>query len=215
MRTMRTIRTMNTTARFSLIGMHKICTALNKEKSVAAFRNRVTMLTMRTMISLHPISFKISVPKCIHHSRTPLLKPLCRFVSLFQSNRKSTRLRAFGAKIENFRENAFPTVIYLANAQNLRRIIQRKGLCFIQAISTNENDQDDEYDSEFFFDQDAQNLQHINQRKGQCFTQASSTDEDDKDDEYDSGFFYLSFPIRDAQNLCRIKQRNGLYLIHE
>ena len=48
---------------------------------------------------------------------------------------------AFGAKIENFRENAFPTVIYLANAQNLRRIKQRKGLRFIQAISADKDDE--------------------------------------------------------------------------
>ena len=60
-----------------------------------------------------------------------------------------------------------------------------------------------------------QYLHHIKQRKVHRFTQASSADEDDKDDEYDSGFFYLSFPIRDAQNLRRIKQRKGLYLIQE
>ena len=44
-----------------------------------------------------PYTFKISISKCNHHSRTPLLKPVCRFVSLLQSNRKSTRLRIFKA----------------------------------------------------------------------------------------------------------------------
>ena len=55
----------------------------------------------------------------------------------------------------------------------------------------------------------------LNKEKDVGLIQASSADEDDKDDEYDSGFFYLSFPSRDAQNLRRIKQRKGLYLIHE
>ena len=55
----------------------------------------------------------------------------------------------------------------------------------------------------------------LNKEKDVGLIQASSADEDDKDDEYDSGFFYLSFPSRDAQNLRRIKQRKGLYLIQE
>ena len=59
------------------------------------------------------------------------------------------------------------------------------------------------------------NFVALNKEKDVGLIQASSADEDDKDDEYDSGFFYLSFPIRDAQNLRRIKQRKGLYLIHE
>ena len=46
----RTIRTMNTTAGFLLIGMLKIYVALNKEKGIASFRYRVTMWTIRTMI---------------------------------------------------------------------------------------------------------------------------------------------------------------------
>ena len=38
-----------------------------------------------------------------------------------------------------------------------------------------------------------------------------SDDEDDQDDEYDSRIF----TDRNTQNLRRIKQRKGLYLIHE
>ena len=71
-----------------MIGMLKIYVALNKEKGFASLRHRVTMRTIRTIIGLHPIPFKISVPKCIHHIRTPLLKSVYRFVSLFQRNRK-------------------------------------------------------------------------------------------------------------------------------
>ena len=48
---------------FSIIRMLKICTALNKEKDVTSFRHPVTMRTIRTMIWLHPIHCKISVPK--------------------------------------------------------------------------------------------------------------------------------------------------------
>ena len=125
---MRTIRTMNTTAVFSMIGMLKkctalikekehgfiqaisddeddaddeydsgvfpecgmlkICAALIKEKGIASFRHRVPMWTIRTIIWLRPIPFKLSVPTCNYHRRTPLLKPVCGFVSLFQRNRK-------------------------------------------------------------------------------------------------------------------------------
>ena len=53
----------------------------------------------------------------------------------------------------------------------------------------------------------------LNKEKDVGLIQASSADEDDKDDEYDSGFFYLSFPIRNAQNLRRIKQRKDLFFI--
>ena len=55
----------------------------------------------------------------------------------------------------------------------------------------------------------------LNKEKDVGLIQASSADEDDKDDEYDSGFFYLSFPIRDAQNLRRIKQRKGRCFFQE
>ena len=65
--------------------MHKICVALNKEKDFASFRHQVTM---RTMIWLHPISFKISVPKCKHQKQTPLLKPVCQFERFFSKKRK-------------------------------------------------------------------------------------------------------------------------------
>ena len=54
----------------------------------------------------------------------------------------------------------------------MRRIKQRKGLCFIQTSSDDEDDKDDEYDSEIFTDQDAQNLRRIKQRKEHCFIQA-------------------------------------------
>ena len=62
--------------------MLKICVALNKEKGFAAFRNRVTMLTMRTIISLRPLPFKISIPKYNHPRLTPcwsLCADLCDF----------------------------------------------------------------------------------------------------------------------------------------
>ena len=55
------------------------------------------------------------------------------------------------------------------NTHNLRRIKQRKGLCFIQVVSDDEDDQDDEYDSRIFTDRNAQNLRRIKQRKGHCF----------------------------------------------
>ena len=57
------------------------------------------------------------------------------------------------------------------NAQNLRRIKQRKGHCFIQAMSDAVDDQDDEYASKVFPDRNAQKLRRIKQRKGLCFIQ--------------------------------------------
>ena len=38
------------------------------------------------------------------------------------------------------------------NTQNLRRIKQRKGLCFILVSSDDRNDKDDEYDRRIFHD---------------------------------------------------------------
>ena len=70
------------------------------------------------------------------------------------------------------------------DAQNLRRIEQRKGRYIIHAMSDDQDDKDDEYDSGSFPDRDAQNLRRIKQRKGNCFIQASSDDEDDKDDDF-------------------------------
>ena len=35
-----------------------------------------------------PIAFDIAVPKCNQQKQVHLLKPVCRFVSLFQRNRK-------------------------------------------------------------------------------------------------------------------------------
>ena len=52
--------------------------------------------------------------------------------------------------------------------QNMLYYKQRKG-CFIQESSA---DEDDEYDSEIFTDQNAQNLRRIKQRKEHCFIQA-------------------------------------------
>ena len=69
------------------------------------------------------------------------------------------------------------------NAENLRRINQRKGRCFIQALSDDEDDKDDEYDSRIFSGRNTQNLRRIKQRKGHCLFQALSDDEDDKDDD--------------------------------
>ena len=69
----------------SMIWMIKNCTALNKERTLFSFMHRVTI---RTMIPLHPTPFKISAPKCNYHSRTPLLKPVCRFVRFFAKSQK-------------------------------------------------------------------------------------------------------------------------------
>ena len=76
-------------------------------------------------------------------------------------------------------------LVLFLKVQNLRRINQRKGHRFTQEKS---DDEDDEYDSGIFTDQNVQKLHRINQRKGNCFIQASSDDEDVQDDEYDSGF---------------------------
>ena len=86
---------MNTTAGFSLIGMLKICVALNKEKGFASFRNPVAMWTIRAIIGLHPIPFKFFVPKCARHIKTPLLKPVYRFVSLSKEIGKVPVSRGF------------------------------------------------------------------------------------------------------------------------
>ena len=82
--TMKTMRSMNTTAGFLLIGMLKIYVALNKEKGSASFRHPVTIRTIRTMVGLPPIPFKISVRKCNYHSRTPPVEacvPICAILS--------------------------------------------------------------------------------------------------------------------------------------
>ena len=92
--------------------MHKIWVALNKEKSLASFRHWVTMWTIRTMIWLHPIPFKFSVPKCNYHRRTSLLKPVWRFVSLFQRNRKSTRHSHSGLKSKISERMLFQTMLH-------------------------------------------------------------------------------------------------------
>ena len=44
-----------------------------------------------------PIAIKISVLKCNHPKQVHLLKPVCRFVSIFQGNGKSTSHMAFRA----------------------------------------------------------------------------------------------------------------------
>ena len=72
-------------------------------------------------------------------------------------------------------------LLYLS-VENLRRCKQGKGLCLIQTLSDNEDDQDNEYDSMIFTDRNAQNLRRINQRKGLCFIQVVSDDEDDQDE---------------------------------
>ena len=92
-----TIRTMNTTAGLSLIGILKICTALNKEKGVSFIQISSDDRDDKDDDMIPPISFKISIPKYYHHSRTPLLKPVCRFVRFFQRTRESTLCMAFGA----------------------------------------------------------------------------------------------------------------------
>ena len=58
------------------------------------------------------------------------------------------------------------------NAQNFRRIKQRKGRFTIQAQSDDEDDQDDEYDSRIFSGRNTQNFRRIKQRKEHCFIQA-------------------------------------------
>ena len=51
------------------------------------------------------------------------------------------------------------------NAQNLRRIKQRKGGCFIQVSSDDEDDKDDDYDSGISPDLNVQNCVTLNKEK--------------------------------------------------
>ena len=55
------------------------------------------------------------------------------------------------------------------------RIKQRKGHCFIQAMSDDVDDKDNEYDSNIFalsfLNRNAQNLRRIKQIKWHCFIQ--------------------------------------------
>ena len=53
----------------------------------------------------------------------------------------------------------------------MRHIKQRKGNCFIQELSDDEDDEDDKYDSGIFTDRNAQNLRRIKQRKENCLIQ--------------------------------------------
>ena len=71
--------------------------------------------------------------------------------------------------------NRHKRLVYFLRVQNLHHINQRKGNCFIQELSDNEDDKDDEYDRKVFHDRNAQNLRCIKQRKGRCFIQASVT----------------------------------------
>ena len=81
------------------------------------------------------------------------------------------------------------------DAQKLRRIKQRKGVCFIRALNDDDDDKDDEYDSKVFPDRNAQNLHRIKQRKERCFIQASSDDQDDQDDDLITPYtFQISVP---------------------
>ena len=74
--------------------MHKICFALNKEKDVVICSG-IEWWWGRSGRSGRWFDYTLYLsrfpfPKCGHHSGTPLLKPVCRFVSLFRRNRKST-----------------------------------------------------------------------------------------------------------------------------
>ena len=106
-------------------------------------------------------------------------------------------------------------VYFYLMVQNLHHINQRKEHRYTPSMRDDKDDEDDKDDSKVSHDRMHKNCVALNKEKDVGLIQASSADEDDKDDEYDSGFFYLSFPSRDAQNLRRIKQRKGLYLIHE
>ena len=80
----------------------------------------------------------------------------------------------------------------------MRHIKQRKGNCFIQELSDDEDDEDDKYDSGIFSDRNAQNLRRIKQRKGLCFIQTSSDDEDDKDDDLITPYIFQDFRFQNA-----------------
>ena len=64
---------------------YKICVALNKEKDFASFRNLVPIRTIRTIISSHPMPFKISVLKR-NHPKQSTYWSLC--ADLWFSSRK-------------------------------------------------------------------------------------------------------------------------------
>ena len=126
--------------------MLKICVALIKEKCFASFRHRVTMMTIwtiRTMIWLHPIHCKISVPKYNCLRITPCWS-LC--ADLCDSLREVGKVPASGLQGLNrgFRREFFSKYATPPYAQKLRCIKQRKGLCFIQASSDDEDDKDDD-----------------------------------------------------------------------
>ena len=95
--TMRTIRTMNTTAGFFI----------NRgAQNLRRIKQRIVhcyILAMSNDVDdqdddlITPMNFKIFVLKCNHPKQVHPLKPVCRFVSFFERNRKSTSLRAFRA----------------------------------------------------------------------------------------------------------------------
>ena len=79
---------------FFMMGMHKIWAALIKEKGVDFTQTSSDDEDDKDDDLIAPYTFQIIRPhKCTHQTQIPLLKPVCRFVSLFQRNRKSTRLR--------------------------------------------------------------------------------------------------------------------------
>ena len=82
------------------IAMHKICVALNKEKGDCLIRAPSADQDDQDDQDddlIASIAIKISVLKCNHPKQVHLLKPVCRFVSIFQGNGKSTSHMAFRA----------------------------------------------------------------------------------------------------------------------
>ena len=86
------------------IAMHKICVALNKEKGDCLIQAPSADQDDQDDDLIAPIAIKISVLKCNCPKQVPLLKPVCRFVSLFRRNRKSMHHRALRAIIGDLRE---------------------------------------------------------------------------------------------------------------
>ena len=52
---------------------------------------------------------------------------------------------------DEYDSRSFPLSFPNSNAQNLRRIKQRKGLCFVQASSDDRDDQDDDFVTPYTF----------------------------------------------------------------
>ena len=128
---------------FSLIGTLKFCTGLNKEKGFASFRNPVTMRTIRTMIWLHPKPLYYCLRNITRIAECPCWSLCDDMCDSFKEIGKYPPQDIQGLN-RRFQRNTFPNHATPPYAQNLRRIKQRKGLCFIQETSDDEDDQGDD-----------------------------------------------------------------------